>query len=306
MTSSRHFAFTRTDLLAVIVMVLLAAGIGLPILNQRRAESRRLFCEKRQVSIGKAVLQFEQTRSYLPSFAENVAGRTASWQVSILPFLHYDNEFETGPLAPLYDRFGSPDFTATLISDMICPADGPPSAGQKPGWCSWVMNTGMPDSPMEPHDWPSNGVAMDVRALAADAERPTSGYIEQHDGVGYTMLFSENMDSGSWLDATERQSGFVWVANVAGGRAVPGPDLLSVNGDTGRGDGTIKFARPSSFHVGGVNVMWCDGRVQFLSDRIDYLVYSFQMTPDGSTCRHPGSATPVGPPYREADETESR
>ena len=42
-----------------------------------------------------------------------------------------------------------------------------------------------------------------------------------------------------------------------------------------------KYNRPASFHPGGVNVMFCDGHVRFLSDTIAYGVYQALMTPRG-------------------------
>ena len=38
------------------------------------------------------------------------------------------------------------------------------------------------------------------------------------------------------------------------------------------------YARPSSFHPGGVNVIFCDNHLRFLSDSIDYHVYKQLMT----------------------------
>jgi prepilin-type processing-associated H-X9-DG protein len=42
----------------------------------------------------------------------------------------------------------------------------------------------------------------------------------------------------------------------------------------------LAFARPSANHAGGVNAVFCDGHLQFLSDQIGYHVYSQLMTPE--------------------------
>ena len=42
-----------------------------------------------------------------------------------------------------------------------------------------------------------------------------------------------------------------------------------------------RFARPSSFHSGGVNVVFADGHGAFLREDIPYWVYVQLMTPNG-------------------------
>jgi hypothetical protein len=48
------------------------------------------------------------------------------------------------------------------------------------------------------------------------------------------------------------------------------------------------YARPSSYHTGGVNVAMCGGEVFFMRDDIDYKVYEQLMTPDGKHSDMPG------------------
>ncbi len=42
------------------------------------------------------------------------------------------------------------------------------------------------------------------------------------------------------------------------------------------------FPYPNSYHSGGVNVLFCDGSVKFVSDQIDGIVWSKLVTPQGS------------------------
>lgn len=48
---------------------------------------------------------------------------------------------------------------------------------------------------------------------------------------------------------------------------------------------------PSSNHPTGVNVSFCDGHTQFMSQDIDYSVFCLLMTPWGQMCNTPGTAT---------------
>jgi prepilin-type processing-associated H-X9-DG protein len=56
-------------------------------------------------------------------------------------------------------------------------------------------------------------------------------------------------------------------------------------------DSLVHYARPSSRHSGGVNVVYCDGHGSFLSDDIDWHVYSRLMSVAGDKAEHPGEIT---------------
>jgi hypothetical protein len=48
----------------------------------------------------------------------------------------------------------------------------------------------------------------------------------------------------------------------------------------GKGDGSLRFARPAAGHRGGVNVVFCGENNRFLSDKIDPRVLRELMTSD--------------------------
>jgi prepilin-type processing-associated H-X9-DG protein len=54
----------------------------------------------------------------------------------------------------------------------------------------------------------------------------------------------------------------------------------SKNGSTV--DTSVGWARASSFHPNGMNFVFCDGHVRFLSDTIAYGVFQALMTPRGN------------------------
>jgi prepilin-type N-terminal cleavage/methylation domain-containing protein/prepilin-type processing-associated H-X9-DG protein len=69
-----------------------------------------------------------------------------------------------------------------------------------------------------------------------------------------------------------------------GGRVLPRPTYSALN--------YYQYARPSSFHSGGVNAIFCDGHAQFLSQNIAPAVYFQLMTPDERNYRFAGNFTP--------------
>lgn len=144
------------------------------------------------------------------------------------------------------------------------------------------------------------------------------------DGTATTLLISENVDSGNWTNFWESRVGFVWQAGLDGAAAAPLPSqvggedtdnlpiditdpegfegLLRINEKFGEyetapaGGGALLFARPSSYHPGGVNATFCDGHTQFLSENIDYIVYCHLMTPRGKAAATAPTPTVVAYP----------
>jgi len=49
------------------------------------------------------------------------------------------------------------------------------------------------------------------------------------------------------------------------------------------------YARPSSFHKAGVNVVYCDGHAQFLMQNVNPVVFAAMMTTDRANCSPPGT-----------------
>jgi prepilin-type N-terminal cleavage/methylation domain-containing protein/prepilin-type processing-associated H-X9-DG protein len=192
-----------------------------------------------------------------------------------------------------------------------------------PGTPATGGNKGMP------RDWPDNGVFFDLytgnsRIVSSQNGQSssalpqvvmTTAFISRGHGASFTALISENVDAGEYIDNTEAQVGMVWDASgtvdisqnpptlkppddnmrinvgvgnseLQGGRVQSG----GTDSSSGSSQSTV-FARPSSFHVGGVNMAFCDGKVRFVSDSIDYYVYCLMMASNGSRVRKPGTNT---------------
>jgi len=132
---------------------------------------------------------------------------------------------------------------------------------------------------------------------------PGRGTVRHHrsgsilDGESHTLLLLENVRAGAdpqdartgWSSTSPRRVGIYWPPDVCGQhRCAPG------NVDTSRanlGDARINAALrqaegeapwPSSFHGGGVNAAFADGRVKFLSESIAGSVYYSLLTSAGT------------------------
>jgi hypothetical protein len=310
---------TRRDLLVVVIVLLLGLLLLFPFLLNRQTEDRRLQCQQRQMRVAQAALVYEGIQGKFPGFsnlqavdAEGEAVPTG-WAFAVLPYVDFDVDKQTGPKLHALDRYGEsgPDDTRGKtphenFSVLVCPEDLPPDGKPTPGWSSFVVNSGLPDASSSgqfPPDWPANGLFLDRFHQRQHDQYPyvtSLGYLNAHDGAEFTLLLSENVDSGKWTDWQEPLVAFVWVAEVAGGRATRGDKLLGINQQRGQGDGSIRFARPASYHPGGVNVTYA--RVEFLNEETDYAVFVRTMTADDAGLTEPGRDQPIGPPYQRVSE----
>jgi prepilin-type N-terminal cleavage/methylation domain-containing protein len=156
----------------------------------------------------------------------------------------------------------------------------------------------------------------DYAALNLPVRKVNMDYISANDGSTNTLLLSENLQSGGWAtdpsntnspfisDFSARQSvGMVWfltgnannTANPAPplasnfmvaamgindmGQTVSGAPLVPFNSTNLNQPTGLAFARPSSYHPGGVNAMFCGQNLRFLTEQMDYKVYTQLMTP---------------------------
>ncbi len=146
-------------------------------------------------------------------------------------------------------------------------------------------------------------------------ENVTSSSLLSGDGSSTTLLMSENVDGGLWTDFAEWDVGFIWEpARIGDNPSKPFLDHATtttkgtqyqtgvrwINQDVGYSvfaeadteqadeeddSNPYRFARPSSYHPGGVNVVFADGHTYFLSETIDPVVFGQLMSPQGKSAR---------------------
>ncbi len=303
----RRPAYTAAELLLAICVIVLVLFL-LPACVHRgdRIEGRANECRNKLRNLALAVAQYEVHRGHYPGYREDI-DRTAavspnddrSWIFVILPYIDHRSA---------YDQYRIP---GTLNEDinlpleiLCCPSMSPDQLGIAAN--CYVANTGLPDGPPasgRSADFAANGVFHDHVPVLRDTPivRIHAGYISAGDGLSTTLMLSENADAARWTGGpsvngsgivpSERWLGFTW--HDADG--IPGDSTsrlplqqLGINVRTSESHHTkpqsaaLGFARPSSYHPGGVNMAFCDGRVRFVSEDISYGVYQALMTPRGS------------------------
>ena len=258
--------------------------------------------------------------------SDGVRARATGWFFPLLPFVEGATQYDAFKTDGEFVASAVGDLPAPTaqFNLMLCPSDSVTLRGQGLPSASYAANCGLRDSPptdVIPGDWQSNGVfhrnypyfnPLAVTAVVKTVKM-SSGMIA--DGLGNTFLLSENVDSGDWTEFDEALVGFTWQASIdsnnqpnpaadSAGSAYPNEDpatipdetlsprLYRINEQFGFASATVNpaNARPSSFHPGGVIAVFCDGRVQFIQETIDYLVYCLLMTPRGKSSLPAGTA----------------
>ena len=265
--------------------------------------------------------------------------RPVGWMFELLPFMDRNDIYnlygdigsdgEVDPNTNMAYKLQAPDLGLQIA---VCPSDA--QIGAKQGLvpvdsahCSYVCNAGMADMGQtaavnagKPRDPQPNGVFFDhfpyvasgatSNAVAANPSpaqlvKMTTSYLTSGDGATTTLMLSENADCGNWFDPIETLNGFNWYPNVGSAGAVPPAEQGRINGLVGlsssfSGAERNFFARPGSFHPGGVVVVFCEGHTTFLNDTIDYAVYGQLMSSRGKYTAYqqddPGSTPAV---YRQ-------
>ena len=127
-----------------------------------------------------------------------------------------------------------------------------------------------------------------------------SSFIRGGDGLSTTLLLSESLiGDNQWHGGNnEWRSGMVFWPPLSGSFLPPKPNVHPINSQ-GVSANRLDMARPSSFHVAGVNAAFCDGSAKFISADMEYWIYCALMTPKGESAMEPGSRVPSSTTVRQ-------
>ena len=345
----------RVEVVLILFCLALLAALGTTGVYQRRLSAEANLCGARQYRVALAMQGYSRDFDLMPGF-RNLQAMTedqrpgyCSWVFPTLSFLEPLNRPLTirsgeqtrvvrGDQAPslasgeeivfgqssfqsLVDRYGPSGSAATRglkpqlrIAELICPAAS--NLADSTNSMNWRVNTGLPDRPgyAMPPDWPANGVFLN--SVEGD-EFQSLKLIESRDGLSYTVLLSEGLESLQWTDTEEVELGIYWAFDRSRSKREDKPvetrergselptsvesvdpsnwSLLGIESAIGVFGSGWGARRPTSLHPNGVTVTFCSGATQTLARDIDPLTWAQMMMSFDQNARFPTTAVKIAP-----------
>jgi prepilin-type N-terminal cleavage/methylation domain-containing protein/prepilin-type processing-associated H-X9-DG protein len=309
--SKRRNAFTVVEMLVVITIIALLAGLLLPSVQMAREAGRRINCTSNIKQAATAANLYATQHQYLPpsrSWATKALGPNASfpnaaidetlafsWVQTLLPYL--DRADMVAELANLPTAVAQAQYGPRL-DVLLCTSDTHEEEGAAA--FDYAINAGRINQINAPngwhnHDYKANAGSHDQLLRLADyrahrLNRMTS--TDLVDGAGNTIAFAENVYLRTWCVTpssgvnamTEFHSGVIW---DPAGTDFPPLDETAIL--TGINSGGAAYAYPISRHPGGFNMAMWDGSARYYSNTMAYDIYARLMSSDGRREQNPAN-----------------
>jgi len=303
MRHRRRPAFTLVELLVVIGIIGLLVALLLPAIQAAREAARRMKCQNHLKQIGLALHNYHDTHKRFPPgtvakrwrrvgsvycFLHPAPGTSNSvvtdylgWRCRILPFLEqetvYDQiDFNNGCLHQ--SEGGDPsqnhnwEVAKNAIPVYVCPSESwTPRDPDDYGACHYFGNGGKFDG-----NWSSacggapSSLQYDSGIFWVNSNRQLGDVI---DGTTNTVLVGEIAHlsiAGMWMHGG-RSNGFGSnIRTYTGDAFRPAEKPMNLPDQRVPGNWTRSFG---SRHPGGANFVFCDGKVQFFDESMDFDTY---------------------------------
>ena len=315
---SRKQAFTLVELLVVIAIIGILVGLLLPAVQAAREAARRMQCSNNLKQLGLAMLNYESTYKKLPGGVGRFGCCWGTWQIAVLPYMEqnalynmYTNHGGADP-GPRYSATVNRPVVSTRIATLTCPSDTPNAPILNITSHNYAVNygntsyfqTAIPTTPPiaflgAPFGAYTGSTSDDGPVNAAEAATFTRFYGRHMslasitDGTSNTIMATEVLQ-GRGTDLR----GFTWWGGASGIVTYMAPNTSAPDVITGGNctslvtnprmpcTTTTTASRPRmmgarSLHTGGVQVVFCDGHVSFISDSVDYVNWNAMGTAAG-------------------------
>jgi prepilin-type N-terminal cleavage/methylation domain-containing protein/prepilin-type processing-associated H-X9-DG protein len=307
---SRSFCgFTLVELLVVITIIGILIALLLPAVQAAREAARQSQCSNNMKQIGLGLLNFESQNGTFPpgvmsknrwamNYDDDGGYQWTYLLHFILPYLELDAYYAAigGPLfkTDLYnDRASWAAVNDVGLAALWCPSDAisdngfiqsPDSSGKiylfpKSNYLGIFSGINDGDGAYSAKNYA--GYFLDPKRRAVFRYGSGVPLADITDGTSNTIAVAEYLKG---MDSRDARGNFYTHRAASGTPNDPSNNLPCVTG----GDND-NYASPRSRHPGGVNAVFCDGSVHFISDSVDSYVPT-----DSTDTRLPGTWQRLG------------
>jgi prepilin-type N-terminal cleavage/methylation domain-containing protein/prepilin-type processing-associated H-X9-DG protein len=267
--------FTLIELLVVIAIIAILIGLLLPAVQKVRAAAARAQCVNNLKQIGLALQNYHDANRSLPpgysalgAYVDGANDTTPGWgwATYILPFLEQDNLYRQFDLSQPVQNFAG---IQTMLKLYLCPSDIAPTAPfAVPNAFGATVVLAAPSSYAATCGPDASDVA-DPTGLGVFYRNSRTRLTDISDGTSQTVMVGDR----AWADSQG-----IWAGAPSGAVLRPGPRnpwqtatapapclvLLHNNWINIKTDADGGLDDFSSYHTGGVNLLFADGSVHFV------------------------------------------
>ncbi|UUO05551.1 DUF1559 domain-containing protein [Blastopirellula sp. J2-11] len=326
MSSPIRRGFTLVELLVVITIIGILAGLLLPAVGMAREAARNAQCKNNLKQHGLAVVNYQASKQKMPPLMSFIpttgtlsytGTQIVNWPVPLLSELGrndlsdiYSEKYRAGNTNPANDST-DPTLRGQVLPILVCPSDPVDVIEDDSNPLGYFANGGIQN------DYTATTTnAIDIEANGAWSDNAiTSGEVKalldrMKDGASNTILLVERVQTLQsnpikWNvigsdDSTypnDFEAAVFWYGSTFTTSMTP---INSVLGDTI--SKSANNSLPSSNHFGGANVCMVDGSVKYLDENINGTVLGRLMSSNGAKANStPG--TPSAAPEPDWQKT---
>ncbi len=321
--------FTLVELLVVVAIIGVVAGLTIPAVMQVRDVANRTACRNNLKQIGLALANYEAANGRLPagpSFRSPHGGELGlTWMSRVLPYVDggavYQSmsHFKSIPLHAATGSLPPNGAAAGTVKALLCPADGLGGTTSQAAGGIWSHSNYLGFVGVH-----SYGMEDQEGAFGAPAGRTMA---EFQDGTSNTVVVGEYLTGVPQGEAAHDLRGVFWLDRPGSSQLYGGVPPNSFAADTLHlrscynapernlpcdvsNEDDMLTATSRSHHRGGVNALQADGSVRWVANNIDRLAWRSLVTvasgtQDGSEVAGMGTVVtrrmePAGRPAQKA------